>query len=300
MRKHRLPVRRIRTCSLEHWMKALLDPRCELRLLVCRYFNRKGVFGAQSRVLNEHMVTLVEHGVLLAQVNGQELRIPAGSALWMPPGVSQQYCGAAGAAGVRQYNLRFQLNAPRGQLAFRRDPLLIKNAWEAQPLLQMIGALAEASGEAAFLGLRLRGLIVNLTAALLTQSSAQPNEETPQAGRPHHKLRPSQRQRLAQYIAAHSGRRITPAELADEVQLSPDYFARVFRATYGQPPRTWLKAERMRLAAIRVRESDSGIKQVAAEFGFHELVLFYRQFRDVIGCTPGEYRRRDVQIPERG
>jgi AraC family transcriptional regulator len=279
----------VRFCSASAWLKGLLDPRSQVKLHVCRYFNRKGVFGTGLRPLNEHMITFVEHGVLLSEVGRSEMRIPAGTAIWMPPGMLQRYCGAAGSSSVRQHNLRFQLLVNGKQLAFQRQALLVRNAWDVQPLLQMIGSLVESEDE--FRPLRLRGLLLSLASTLLSNAEgARRNERI---------LRPAQRQRLASYVALHAAEGILPSDLADEVQLTPDYFARIFRATYGHSPRIWLKAERMRLAAIRIRENDHSIKQVAFEFGFGNIGLFHRQFRQVLGCTPGEYRRRDLPLPER-
>src|SRR5471032_2069979 len=104
MNMKELATPRVHLCSPARWLESLLNPDCTLELLVCRYFNRKGVFGLGPRVLNEHMITLVEHGVLLANVRGGDVRVPAGSALWMPPGEIQHFRGAGGGSGVRQYN----------------------------------------------------------------------------------------------------------------------------------------------------------------------------------------------------
>ena len=202
------------------------------------------------------------------------------------PGEVQHFRGAGGTTAVRQYNLRFRVLQMRRQLAFRRDAFIIKNAWEIQPLMQMIGALSESAQD--YRALRLRGLLLNLAATLLAQSSSRK-----QSGR---MLRPSQCHRLTQFAALHAGagERLAPSDLAEEVQLSGDYFARVFRTTYGMPPRAWLKTERMRQAAIRLRESTLSIKQRSRwNLDSGEQVLFFRQFREVIGCICQEnFRRR--------
>jgi AraC-like DNA-binding protein len=274
---------RVRCCNREQWLNALMNPRCQLTLQVCRYLHRKGVFGVDLRVLNEHLITFVEHGVLLAKVDRRDLRIPAGSAIWIPPGSQHRYCGSAGPGGVRQYNLRFRLLKDGCHFAFQRQPLLVRNAWEIQALLQMIGSLDAQHDD--FFPQRLRGLLLSLVSTLFSNAGRRHQDERI--------LRPAQRQRLASYVAMHAAEGISPADLAAEVQLSSDYFARIFRATYGQPPRTWLKTERMRLAAIQLRDADCSAKQIAYELGIRNVALFHRQFRDVIGCTPGEYRRRE-------
>ena len=96
-------------------------------------------------------------------------------------------------------------------------------------------------------------------------------------------------------------RGIMPADLAARVQLSLDYFSRLFRKTYGVAPKTYLKRERMRVASHMLAETDASVKQVAAELGFENVSFFCRQFRSVYALSPARYRVRQNtgdRIPE--
>lgn len=83
---------------------------------------------------------------------------------------------------------------------------------------------------------------------------------------------------------------MTPQQLAEVANLSPDYFARLFKQTYGVIPRTWLVQEKMRLASVEQVTTRKFITQVAAELGYSDLYLFNRQFKNVCACSPREFR----------
>jgi AraC-like DNA-binding protein len=76
------------------------------------------------------------------------------------------------------------------------------------------------------------------------------------------------------------------------VGLSPDWFRRVFQRSYGCSPRAWILRERIRLAAQRlIDEPAESIGAVAAGFGYKDQYLFSRQFRQVMGKSPRDWRR---------
>jgi AraC-like DNA-binding protein len=266
------------------WLASMLDSRCRAQLRVCRYHNRRGSFGARDQSTTEEWIVFVEHGVLLMMVNGRERRLHAGEALWLPPRTHYHVLGAAGRTNVRQYNVRFTLRSGRRVLSHSRKPILAVAAWDMQPLLQMLAGMA--LWPRPFSQIRFRALLATVTATFLSHCGP--------AQQSSHVLRPAQRQSISDFIAAHAAQPISPAQLAEVTNLSPDYFARVFRKTYETTPRAYIKAERMRQAATRLSESSLTVKEIARETGAQNISLFCRQFRQVLGCTPSEYRQRSA------
>lgn len=82
------------------------------------------------------------------------------------------------------------------------------------------------------------------------------------------------------------------SEMAREIQLSRDYMNRLCRATFGISAERWLIRQRIRSAAQRLAESTLNVSQIAEEYGYTSLYFFSRQFRQVMGCSPVEWRRR--------
>jgi AraC-like DNA-binding protein len=105
-------------------------------------------------------------------------------------------------------------------------------------------------------------------------------------------LTPSQREKVLAYASRHIASRPTPNDLAGQVGLSSEYFARQFKKTFGVVPRAWLIQERIRAAAISLVETNDTISELANKLGYEDLFLFSRQFKQVMGCSPRAYRKK--------
>ncbi|MEX0655139.1 MAG: AraC family transcriptional regulator [Phycisphaeraceae bacterium] len=108
---------------------------------------------------------------------------------------------------------------------------------------------------------------------------------------PHVGLTALQRANLHQYVQAHIGDGLTAADLAAHIGLERDYFARLFRRSFGCPPRTWLLRERVRNAAHLLVESDLPVYAIADAMGYADVAQFSRQFKRVTGRSPRTFRR---------
>ncbi len=277
----RLVVRR------RKWLQALLDVENRVELVICRYHLRRGGFDHLENRVREHMLTLGEQGQLHAEVDGHDIRIGAGDALWITPGIRRRrYCAEGDNELLRYYNLRFRLVQDGKDLVFARRPVLIHNAWDLRYLMYQLYDLYQHGHMLA--EERLRGLLLAISSgfmALVGEGKRVP------AGRT---LSPAQRLRINRYVVDHMEEGLKPEDLALEAGLSLDYFSRLFRRTYGTSPRSYLKRERARLAALQLLETDLSVAAIARQSGTDNVSLFCRQFRDVMGCTPSEYRRREA------
>jgi AraC family transcriptional regulator len=111
-----------------------------------------------------------------------------------------------------------------------------------------------------------------------------------EAGRPA-RLAGWQAKRTTEYIEAHLAERISLAELAAIVRLSPYHFARTFKRTFGMPPHRYHLARRVERAKILLAQPTSSITEIAYGLGFGEASSFSRIFRQFAGRTPSSYRR---------
>ena len=95
---------------------------------------------------------------------------------------------------------------------------------------------------------------------------------------------------LAQaYLEERYAERVTLADLAAHVGLSPYHLLRVFRHTIGTPPHSYLESIRIRQAQ-RPIASGMPLTAVAYAVGFSSQSHFTTRFRRIIGMTPGHYR----------
>jgi AraC-like DNA-binding protein len=84
---------------------------------------------------------------------------------------------------------------------------------------------------------------------------------------------------------------ISISEVAGACNLSRGYFIRAFRETTGQTPYQWLLGERVRHACELLRQPDLSLAEVAISCGFGDQSHFTRAFANIVGATPGNWRR---------
>ena len=73
---------------------------------------------------------------------------------------------------------------------------------------------------------------------------------------------------------------------------------RVIRATVDTTPIRYLRQYRIRQAARLLCHTEERISDIASRCGFQDMSYFTKSFREQLGCTPTEYRRR-AECPER-
>ncbi|MFD1911053.1 AraC family transcriptional regulator [Halodurantibacterium flavum] len=80
-------------------------------------------------------------------------------------------------------------------------------------------------------------------------------------------------------------------ELAAEVHLSPFHFARMFKNSFGMPPRVYLTKVRIEKACDLLEKTDLSIMEVALEVGYSSSQVLARVFVKHRHMCPTDYRR---------
>lgn len=91
--------------------------------------------------------------------------------------------------------------------------------------------------------------------------------------------------------------RLTVAELAQRVALSPSRLAHLFKAQVGISIVEMLMSIRLRQAARLLEFTSLSVGEIASDVGFHSQFYFSRQFKVYYGCSPLHFRvqRQAVQ-----
>jgi len=82
------------------------------------------------------------------------------------------------------------------------------------------------------------------------------------------------------------------SSLGELVNLSASRFRHLFKQETGTSPAQYLKDYRMRKAEKMLRTTFFSVKQILKQVGLTSSAHFVRDFRDLHGLTPTEYRRR--------
>jgi len=104
-------------------------------------------------------------------------------------------------------------------------------------------------------------------------------------------LSPAALRRIQLFVDAQLDRPIRLAELAERARLSPFHFARAFKRSTGETPRTFVERRRVARAQALLAGSDRALAQVALSAGFSTQSHFTTAFRRATGFTPAQYRR---------
>jgi len=104
-------------------------------------------------------------------------------------------------------------------------------------------------------------------------------------------LAPWARQRCLDLMQARLSEDITLDELAAEAQLSPFHFSRMFKQSFGVPPRVHLTRLRVEKACELLEHTDFPVTEVALEVGYSSNQVLARIFLKHRQVTPSGYRR---------
>lgn len=92
------------------------------------------------------------------------------------------------------------------------------------------------------------------------------------------------------YVQQHLGEKLTLQRLAKVAGYSPSRFGVLFREMMSESPGDYIKRMRVRAAARELQEKKTSVGEIAVKFGFYDHSHFSRQFKEVLGVSPSEYR----------
>lgn len=104
-------------------------------------------------------------------------------------------------------------------------------------------------------------------------------------------------QRMQEYIEANLENEISLADLARVSFFSPWHSYRLFREHTGLTPADYIRRLRLSKSAVRLKQGDCRVIDVAYDLGFGSVDGYQRAFCREFGCNPGEYTRTKVPIP---
>jgi AraC family transcriptional regulator len=89
----------------------------------------------------------------------------------------------------------------------------------------------------------------------------------------------------------HLARKISLSDMARACGLSVSHFTRAFRKSFGMSPYRWLLERGIDHAKALLMTSDLPIADIAVRFGFSDQAAFTRALGQIVGDSPGRWRR---------
>jgi AraC-like DNA-binding protein len=83
-------------------------------------------------------------------------------------------------------------------------------------------------------------------------------------------------------------------DMAAVAGFSRYHFAREFRVVFGETPRAYLSRRRVERAKDLLVHANLTVTEVCMVVGFSSLGSFSRRFRELVGCSPTEFRSKST------
>lgn len=206
--------------------------------------------------------------------------LKSGSAIWAPAMMMHDFRLDAGAAAwtLVQYHPHFS-HVDLGRCAFGVT-LAPDDLARALMIADWLGAAERAGrGDEALRLLELLELIISRSMRQNTVAHPAPQAFTT--------LRP-----VLEHIRATPSAQLSLSAAGRLCGLSPSYFSRLFRKTFGHGFSDYLNQYRLKTAAVLLASTDDPIKVISYRAGFRHHAYFTAQFRKVYGQTPTAFRQR--------
>ncbi|WGV25810.1 helix-turn-helix domain-containing protein [Halotia branconii] len=106
----------------------------------------------------------------------------------------------------------------------------------------------------------------------------------------HRSLTHIQLQQVLDYINTHLDRDLSLAEIAEVINISPTYFASLFKQATKIPPHQYVIQQRVERAKSMLSKTDLAIADIALQVGFSSQSHLTQQFKRLTGMTPKQVR----------
>jgi AraC family transcriptional regulator len=113
-------------------------------------------------------------------------------------------------------------------------------------------------------------------------------------------LAPWQKRRALELLHENMHGRIRLSYIARECGLSVSHFARSFKNSLGTSTHQWLMQHRIDHAKQLMSQTSVSLIDIAIQSGFNDQAAFTHTFHQIVGVSPGRWRRQclSVHLPE--
>ena len=102
-------------------------------------------------------------------------------------------------------------------------------------------------------------------------------------------------QQVDRYIREHYMEELSLTTLAGLCNLHPNYFHRLYTTAFGQTPAQRILTCRIAAAKMLLLTQNCSMSEIAVQCGFSSQTYFGYKFKEVLGMTPLQYRRKRLE-----
>lgn len=101
--------------------------------------------------------------------------------------------------------------------------------------------------------------------------------------------------KVLSYVAEHFTEDLTLSRVASHFGIGKSALSRIFSNTLGIHYTQYLNSLRVNYSQHLLAVTDLNILEIALESGYHNQQTYNRIFKEICGCTPKEFRRKNLK-----
>ncbi|KGE20903.1 response regulator [Paenibacillus wynnii] len=98
---------------------------------------------------------------------------------------------------------------------------------------------------------------------------------------------------IMRYVEENLEKKITLKEVAVHFDFTPNYLGYLFKEEYGLPFSEYVNERKTNRVTELLSDPTLKIYEIADRMGYKNIIYFNRQFKQITGMTPGEYRKKN-------
>jgi AraC family transcriptional regulator len=135
-------------------------------------------------------------------------------------------------------------------------------------------------------GIMGRLYVESLTQVLVIHLLRNYSSSTPNIASQHNGLTTIQLRQTIDYIQTHLDQNLSLAQIAESINISPTYFASLFKRATGNSPHQYVIQQRVERAQELLKTTDLAIANIAFQVGFSSQSHLTQHFKRLTGSTP--------------
>lgn len=96
---------------------------------------------------------------------------------------------------------------------------------------------------------------------------------------------------IINYMNAHYAN-LSLKTMAEQFHYNPDYIGKLVKKVTGKNVKDLLMEQRLKQAKALLKNTDMPVTDIISRVGYSNATYFYKQFKNKLGITPDEYRRK--------
>ena len=94
------------------------------------------------------------------------------------------------------------------------------------------------------------------------------------------------------FLTSHELNNLSLNELSEKIYLSPKQINEIIKKRYNMTYKQKQIRYKIENAKRQIRSSDLPIDTIATQVGYTNLTSFYKAFKEIVGMSPSEYRKK--------